>query len=905
MPRRLYLRALRLTIMALCIGLLNVPDLFNLESYLPASAAIAGQASAPDLVVTAVSNPPASAVAGGSFSVTDTTRNSGNASAAASTTRYQFSTDTTITASDVLLTGTRAVPALGKGGTSAGTVTVSIPNTIPPGTYYLGACADALATVPESNEANNCRASSATINVSAVPSITSISPSSGTVGTVVTITGSNFGSSQGNSTVAFNGTIAAATNWTNSQITAAVPDGATGGPVIVTVNGRTSNGVPFSMPGISYIYDAAGRLRAVSDPANETAVYQYDAVGNLLEIARQSSSNTSIIEFEPKTGTSGVTVHLHGTGFNPSASQNTVTFNGIPALVISATSNHIQTSVPAGATSGPISVTTATGSATTPEPFIIASRAPVITGIMPKIGLPQSAVTITGNNFDPAYGNNRAKFNDRALSWMLSGSTTSLMTTVPTGATSGRISVIAPAGSGTATEDFFVPPFPNQVNQVENTARTAIGQSIQVALNATDKVSLIVFDGTAGQQILLAVSNVTVSPHVLVRIYNPDGSVLASNLVTGGANLGPYNLATTGTYQILLGTRIITTIAGNGFRSFSGDGGPATSAGISRAYGTIRDSQGNLFIADTGNNRVRKVNTSGIITTIAGTGTAGFSGDGNKAVKAQLNEPYSVAVDSLGNVFVADRSNHRIRKITTGGAITTVAGTGVAGFSGDGGPATAAQLRLPQVVTLDSSGNLYIGDTDNSRLRKVTPNGIITTIAGTGAWPYNGDGIPATSANLNNITSVLVDPQGNIFLGEGLNTSRVRKINTSGIISTFAGTGTHFFNGDNIPATQANISFPNGLARDTNGNIYIADGGDERIRRVDTNGIITTVVGTGAIPASFNGDTIPAHMANLNEPSEIIVTPQGDFIIADAENYRIRKVTNASPGSVTVSLTTP
>jgi sugar lactone lactonase YvrE len=882
------------------------PSSVQWNSQFPSGPPPVHAASAPDLVVSSITNPPSTAVVGGSFPVTDTTGNSGSSTAGASTTRYRLSTDAAITSSDPLLTGSRTVPSLAKGTSSNGTVSVSIPTTLTPGTYFLGACADDLTVVAESNETNNCRVSSTTVSIFAAPTISSITPNSGSIGTVVTISGANFGTTQGSSTVTFNGITATPSSWSNTSIMAPVPTGASSGPLVVTVAGAPSNGVQFTVAGITYIYDQLGRLRAVSDPASDTAIYNYDSVGNLVTISRQSSSLLSVIEFSPKSGTSGTIVNIYGTGFSATATQNTVTFNGTSATVVSATPNYIQTSVPVGTTSGLIAVTTPSGSATSNEPFVVSSTVPQVSGFTPSIGLAGAALTITGSNFDPAYGNNRVKFNDRALAWILSGTTTSLATTVPVGATSGRLSVIAPSGTATSNGDFFIPPSPNQTSQVENTARTSIGQNIQVAVNNTEKISLVLFDGNAGQQIRLVVSNVTVSPQIVVRIYNPDGTLLASSVVgSSGATLGPYTLTMSGSHQILVGTRIISTIAGNGVPGSGGDGGAATSASISRAYGIAIDSQGNLYIADTDNHKIRKVSTSGTITTVAGTGSAGYSGDGNKAVKAQLNEPYDVALDSQGNLFVADRSNHRIRKITTSGSITTFAGNGIAGFSGDGGPAISAQLRFPEAVTLDSSGNLYIGDGVNNRLRKVATNGIITTVAGTGSWPYNGDGIPATSANLNNISSIRVDLQGNFFLGEGQNTSRVRKIDTSGIISTFAGTGITFFNGDNIPASQANISYPYGLAMDGQSSLYIADAVDNRIRRVDSTGIITTAAGTGATPGSYNGDSIPGHMANLKEPWNVLVTTQGDLVIADTGNYRIRKITKALPGNVTLSVTSP
>ena len=216
-------------------------------------------------------------------------------------------------------------------------------------------------------------------------------------------------------------------------------------------------------------------------------------------------------------------------------------------------------------------------------------------------------------------------------------------------------------------------------------------------------------------------------------------------------------------------TGIITTIAGNGIAGYSGDGGLATNAELNNPYGVAVDSNGNIYIADTNNNRIRKVNsTTGIITTIAGNGTAGYSGDGGLATNAELYYPYGVAVDSNGNIYIADTYNNRIRKVnSTTGIITTIAGNGTAGYSGDGGPATNAQLNYPYGVAVDSSGNIYIADTDNNRIRKVnSTTGIITTIAGNGNPGYSGDGGPATNAELYDPSGVAVDSNGNIYIAD-------------------------------------------------------------------------------------------------------------------------------------------
>jgi sugar lactone lactonase YvrE len=243
------------------------------------------------------------------------------------------------------------------------------------------------------------------------------------------------------------------------------------------------------------------------------------------------------------------------------------------------------------------------------------------------------------------------------------------------------------------------------------------------------------------------------------------------------------------------------------------------------------DSSGNIYIADTYNERIRKVSTSGIITTVAGNGAATFSGDGGAATSAELHGPSGVAVDSSGNIYIADTYNERIRKVSTSGIITTVAGNGTGGYSGDGGAATSAELYYPSGVAVDSSGNIYIADRNNDRIREVSTSGIITTVAGNGTWGYSGDSGAATSAELYGPSGVAVDSSGNIFFVEDGN-NRVRKVSASGIITTVAGNGTGGYSGDGGVATSAELYTPYGVAVDSSGNIYIADLNNNRIRKV-------------------------------------------------------------------------
>jgi len=336
---------------------------------------------------------------------------------------------------------------------------------------------------------------------------------------------------------------------------------------------------------------------------------------------------------------------------------------------------------------------------------------------------------------------------------------------------------------------------------------------------------------------------------------------------------------------------IITTIAGNGTYGYSGDCGEATAAELNAPYGVAVDESGNVYIADEGNNRIRKVSTSGIITTIAGNGTPGFSGDGGAATAAELNNQVGVAVDGSGNVYIVERTNNRIRKVNTSGVITTIVGNGAFGYSGDGGAATAAELYEPQGVAVDGSENVYIADFNNNRIRKVNTSGVITTIAGNGTRGYSGDGGAATEAELSGPSGVAIDASGNIYIADAGN-GRIRKVITSGVISTIAGNGTVGYSGDGGAATAAELFYPTSVAIDGSGNVYIADTYNNFVRKMNTIGVITTFAGNGTF--GYSGDGGAATTAELNYPYGVAVDGSSNVYIADYVNNSIRKI-NGTP----------
>ncbi|MGC9194890.1 MAG: hypothetical protein ACP5IL_05465, partial [Syntrophobacteraceae bacterium] len=347
---------------------------------------------------------------------------------------------------------------------------------------------------------------------------------------------------------------------------------------------------------------------------------------------------------------------------------------------------------------------------------------------------------------------------------------------------------------------------------------------------------------------------------------------------------------------------IISTMAGTGTKGYSGDSGVATSAQLNLPGGVGADMSGNIYIADSLNNRIRKVDAStGIITTVAGNGTGGYSGDGGSALSAQLNNPAGVAVDLSGNLYIADTSNNRIREVsaTTPRMIITVAGSGAPGYSGDGAAAVSAQLNSPLGVAVDTSGNLYIADSSNNCIREVNAtSGIISTVAGNGTAGYSGDGGAATSAQLSQPGGVTVDYLDNIYIADTAN-ERIRKVDPSGDITTVAGTGTAGYSGDGGPATSAELNQPVSVAVDASQNIYVADTQNSRIRKVDaTSGNVRTIAGNGT--QGYAGDGGPAILAQLNLPQGVAVDIAGDIYMADTANYRIRgiyQVLNGACGS--------
>ncbi len=336
----------------------------------------------------------------------------------------------------------------------------------------------------------------------------------------------------------------------------------------------------------------------------------------------------------------------------------------------------------------------------------------------------------------------------------------------------------------------------------------------------------------------------------------------------------------------MTGAQIIITVAGTGAPGFGGDGGPAIDAMISAPYGIALDKNGNLFICDYSNVRIRKVSPAygGIITTVSGNGSAGYSGDGFSATSAETDGVTDIAVDRNDNLYLADAGNNRVRKVTPDGIITTYGGTGIAGYNGDGIPAIAAQLNAPQAVAVDDTGNVYIADRYNNRVRKIDTFGIITTVAGSGTAGFCPDGCKADTSAMNYVMSVEVDHHGALYFSDNV---RIRKLDTAGRFITIAGNGDEGYSGDGGPATAAKIETV-AFCIDTFGNFYIIDH-NSRIRKKGINDTITTIAGYGY--SGYEGDWGDPLMAKFAIPQGIAVASNGDIFIGDLANNRIRMIT--------------
>ena len=335
---------------------------------------------------------------------------------------------------------------------------------------------------------------------------------------------------------------------------------------------------------------------------------------------------------------------------------------------------------------------------------------------------------------------------------------------------------------------------------------------------------------------------------------------------------------------------IITTLAGTGERGYAGDEGPASAALLNEPFMCAFDAAGNLYIAEAMNHCIRRVEReTGVIVTIAGTGEQGYSGDGGPAVEATFNQPYSLQVDGNGDVYVVDRLNYVIRRIDAAtGVISTVAGTGISGYGGDGGPGTQAQFREPNDCFLDGRSGLLIADVQDQRIRRLDlSTGVITTFAGNGEKIRGGDGQPATEASILGARAVCMDGAGNTYIAEREGNG-IRKVDANGVMRTLAGTGEFGYAGDGGPALEATWGGPKAIRCDHGGNLLVVDTENHAIRRIDAaTGIVTTIAG-GRLGGE--GDGGRAEESGMDRPHGCDVDAAGNIYIADSNNHRVRVV---------------
>jgi sugar lactone lactonase YvrE len=549
-------------------------------------------------------------------------------------------------------------------------------------------------------------------------------------------------------------------------------------------------------------------------------------------------------------------------------------------------------------------------------PATVSGAGPQITSISPFYGSQGSAVsaTVSGTGLG---GVTAVTVSGTGVTASLpgGGSATTLPITINISADAAAsprsLTLSTSTGASAVFNSFTVtnsaqPPAIGLITPSSGIAGTTLSATISGA-NLTGATG-VAFSGNGVTAVLSGGGSASAVPVTLSIA--PDASPGARNLtlttpVATSANFPGFTVIAAGT------AGMITTIAGNGTTLFVAGNDPVTSTSLSSPWKAVVDPQGNLIISDRANNRIRKLATNGVWSTVAGTGVSGFSGDGGPAVSAMLANPLGIDIDASGNIFIADSNNYRIRKVSTNGTITTVAGADNAPL-GDGGPATSAGLAFPNGVAVDTNGNLFIADTQNNRIRKVDSSGHISTVAGNGVPGFSGDGGPAVSATLRVPEDVAVDAAGNLFIADAFN-MRIRKVTAAGFINTVAGSSREGFSGDGGPAVSAWLDTPGSVAVDQAGDLFIADTNNNRIRKVTPDGIITTVAGNppfvGASGGAYGGDGGPGTSALLNNPEGVSTDSLGNVLIADTNNNRVRKltflptVTMISPSSASLGTT--
>ncbi|HEY9898944.1 MAG TPA: IPT/TIG domain-containing protein [Pantanalinema sp.] len=686
--------------------------------------------------------------------------------------------------------------------------------------------------------------------------VESISPTSGVVGSTVTITGRGFSKTASDHIVRFNGVPAVPEASTETTLTVRVPPGGTSGTTTAQLRGVITLGPIFT---VQVVVDS----------------------------------------FAPASAAPGASITLTGSGFDlADLSKNAVRFaGGAMGTVTAATATTLTLTVPSGAVSGPLSASVSGSQTAIATPLTV----PVsVTGLNPFVVRPSGTFTVTGTGFGSSVASVSASVAAQACQ-VLAASPASLTLRAPGSEMTGALSVTVEGQTGTSATNLrvFVGLSPDAT--IAKLAGSRLAPPGTLATNwGLSPNGGVTFDSSGNYYFCAsnAVYKVDTANRLSMVAGQYDGGFSGDGGPALNAKLNsPNDVAVDGEGNVYIAdannyrvrkvdaTGVITTIAGTGTSGYSGDGGSALTARFNYCPSIEVDGAGNLYIADVFNYRIRRVAASGIVSTVVGTGVQGWSGDGGAATEANIDYPIGLAFDAAGNLYFADYTRHVVRRVTPAGVISTVAGAGGAGFWGDGGLATSAYLRYPRDVAVDAGGNLYIADADNHRIRKVTPDGTITTIVGTGGNVYSGDGGAAVNAGIPYPKGVALDVSGNLYIAQDY---RVRKVDLSGNIATVVGNGSSTCSGDGGPALNAQLYSPADLKLDAAGNLYVADTNNNRIRKIDPAGIITTVAGNGA--SGFAGDSGPAVDAKLNSPYAVAVEADGSLYIADTYNNRVRKV---------------
>jgi RHS repeat-associated protein len=670
------------------------------------------------------------------------------------------------------------------------------------------------------------------------PTVTGFSPASGPVGTSVTVNGTNFSATPSANIVTFNGTAATVTTATTTSLVALVPSGATTGPISVTVNGQSATS------------------------SSSFVVFQPPTISG----------------FSPPSGAPGTPVTISGTNFSTTPSSNTVTFNGTSATVTAATATSLTVSVPAAASTGLITVTVNGLSASSSTAFVVTVPPPTITSFSPASGPVGTVVSVTGTNFSTTASANIVKFNGTTAS-VTASTTTSLTTAVPAGTTAGPITVTVGGQTAASASSFTVLAITTftPTNGVVGDPVTISG----TGFGSVPTANSVAFNGAPA----IVGSNSTAS-----AIYS---------WVPASATTGPIAVtvngqtATSSNFSLVCPTAsglTVSTLAGKVGIQGSADG-TGTAAQFTYPNGVTLDSSGNIFVADLGNALIRKVTPTGLVTTIAG-----------DPHETQFGEPDGIVLDSVGNIYFTDVNEFVVRKLTPAGVLSVVAGTPYQSGTTDG-TGSAARFGGPTFIALDSGGNLYVTDQPNNSIRKITQAGVVTTFAGLSGTSGSADGV-GNAARFNIPTGIALDAAGNLIVADGGNNT-IRKVTPSGVVTTIAGTVGLYGSADGL-LSAATFAGPWGIATDKIGNIYVAEGVNEDVRKITPAGQVSTIAGLAEFFGSTDG---VGSSARFYYPYGIVAADNGTLFVSDVMNGTIRTIAATpncpAPATPTISVPPP